>query len=95
MSDEEEDQELSTPQARKKVADSAPKVQSNKPARKPSKFGGGSGAVRKTGSGVLGAAAVSTKKKGLASQKIEEDFDDFDAWDDGGVDEPEADLTVE
>ena len=65
-------------------------------ARKPTKFGakrttGGFGGSKKV------VSSTSTKKKGLATQKIDDDFDDFDDW---GNDEPEEvepaeDLTVE
>lgn len=57
-----------------------PKKVASPAIRKPNKFAkktSGFGGVRKTG--------ITQKKKGLASQKIDDDFDDFDNWD---LDEP-------
>jgi len=57
--------------------------------RKPSKFG----AKKTSGFGAKKTTGISAnKKKGLATQKIDDDFDDFDDW---GNDEPEPEIQEE
>lgn len=60
--------------------------------------------ARKTSSSKFGVKKTSyanksnTKKKGLSTQKIDDDFDDFDNWDDDPIEDddiPSNDLTVE
>lgn len=91
FSDEEVASNSPVQKAKKPVTSRSPKVLGSKPS---SKFGAKKSGLSSAG-GVLGGAAVSKGKKGLVTQKIDDDFDDFDDWD---ADEPEVDaknLTVE
>lgn len=59
-------------------------ARSTKPVQKKSTLGakktGFGGSTRLGGATKIAGASNATKKKGLASQKIDDDFDDFDDW---------------